>query len=130
MTGFDGANDQAVPGSFPIAEGDFANNGPAPDVRAGSGERSFAHSDESTAPQHYSSQDFSARSSSTFGQGFSSSTSQQVTFPVQSAGHHSLSTGQQVQAGKMTFKVPDFGDGSSADAEAGDDILSPTQSRS
>ena len=42
--GLDGANDQAVPGSFPhIAEKDFASSDPAPDVRPGFGDRSFAH---------------------------------------------------------------------------------------
>ena len=45
--GLDGANDQAVPGSFPhVAEKDFASSDPAPDVRPGFGDRSFAHGDE------------------------------------------------------------------------------------
>ena len=75
--GLDGANDQAVPGSFPhVAEKDFASSDPAPDVRPGFGDRSFAHGDENSAPDHYSKQDFSSGSSSTFGQNFSSSTSQ------------------------------------------------------
>jgi glycogenin glucosyltransferase len=79
LMGIDGADDQSIPGSFPnIADKDFD---PAPNVRTGSGDRSFAHGDESVAPQHYSSQDFSNGGSSTFGQGFSSSTSQQVTSP-------------------------------------------------
>jgi glycogenin glucosyltransferase len=112
-TGSDGANDNPTP----IAEKDFATQEHAPDVRKGSGQRSFAHGDESVAPQHYSSQDFSG-SSSTFGQNFSSSTE-----------HHGQ---QQVQSGNMTFNLPDFGDGSSADdaKTGGDDSLSPTQSRS
>ncbi|KAF1834763.1 nucleotide-diphospho-sugar transferase [Decorospora gaudefroyi] len=128
--GLDGANDPVVPGSFPIAEKDFADKPPAPHVRPGSGERSFAHGDESSAPQHYSTQDFSQGSSSTFGHEFSSSTAQPETSHDQSAGHHSLSSGRQIQAGKTTFTVPTFGDDSSSDAKAaGDDILSPTQSR-
>jgi glycogenin glucosyltransferase len=128
--GLDGANDQAVPGSFPhVAEKDFASSDPAPDVRSGSHNRSFAHGDESSAPDHYSKQDFSSGSSSTFGQNFSSSTSQ-VTSPEPTAGHHSLSSGRQVQAGGMTFTVPTFDDGTPADAQAAGDEVSPTQSRS
>jgi glycogenin glucosyltransferase len=105
LMGLAGANDQSIPGSFPnIADKDFASDDPAPNVRTGSGDRSFAHGDESVAPQHYSIQDFSNGGSSTFGQGFSSSTSQQVTSPDQTAGHHSLSAGHQIQApsGDMT----------------------------
>jgi glycogenin glucosyltransferase len=128
-SGFDGASEQAVPGSFPhVAEKDFASSDPAPDVRQSSGDRSFAHGDESSAPDHYSKQDFSSGSSSTFGQNFSSSTSQ-VTSHEQTAGHHSLSSGQQVQAGGMTFTLPTFDDGTSADTQATGDDLSPTQTR-
>jgi len=127
--GLDGANDQAVPGSFPhVAEKDFASSDPAPDVRPGFGDRSFAHGDENSAPDHYSKQDFSSGSSSTFGQNFSSSTSQ-ATAHEQSASHDSLASGQQVQSGGMTFTVPTFDDGTSADVQAAGDELSPTQSR-
>jgi glycogenin glucosyltransferase len=118
--GSDGANDNPTP----IAEKDFASQEHAPDFRKGSGQRSFAHGDESVAPQHYSSQDFSG-SSSTFGQNFSSSTEHHSS----SSEHHGQ---QQMQSGNMTFNLPDFGDGSSADdaKTGGDDSLSPTQSRS
>jgi glycogenin glucosyltransferase len=127
--GLDGADDKAVPGSFPhVVERDFASSDPAPDVRPSSGDRSFAQSEESFSPQHYSTQDFSSGSSSTFGHNFSSSTSQ-VTSKEQTAGHHSLSSGHQVQAGGTTFTVPAFDDDTSADAQAAGDDLSPTQSR-
>jgi glycogenin glucosyltransferase len=132
LMGLDGANDQPVPGSSPnIAGKDFVSNDTAPDVRKGSGDRSFAHGDESVAPQHYSSQDFSKGGSSTFGQDFSSSTSQQVTSPDQTAGHHSLSGGHQIQApnGNMTFTVPSFDDGSAAESKAEGHELSPTTTR-
>ncbi|KAI4714435.1 hypothetical protein J4E89_000115 [Alternaria sp. Ai002NY15] len=123
--GLDGANDQGIPGSFPsVVEKDFASSDPAPDVRPSSSDRSFAHGDESSAPQHYSQQDFSSGSSSTFGQNFSSSTSQ-VTSTEQTTSQSS----QSVQAGGMTFTVPVFEDGTSADAQAAGDDLSPTQSR-
>ena len=123
--GLDGANDQGIPGSFPsVVEKDFASSDPAPDVRPSSSDRSFAHGDESSAPQHYSQQDFSSGSSSTFGQNFSSSTSQ-VTSTEQTTSQSS----QSVQAGGMTFTVPSFEDGTSADAQAAGDDLSPTQSR-
>jgi glycogenin glucosyltransferase len=130
--GLDGANDQAIPGSFSnIADKDFASNEPAPDVRTGSGDRSFAHGDKSVAPQHYSSQDFSKGGSSTVGQGFSSLTSQQATSPDQTAGHHSLSGGHKIQApsGNMTFTVPSFDNSGSSDAKAEGHELSPTTTR-
>lgn len=39
-----------------------------------------------------------------------------------------LSSNQQVQAGQTTFKLPDFGTGSSSDGRvSGDEVLSPTQ---
>lgn len=127
--GLDGADDQAVSGSFPhVAEKDFASSDRAPDVRPGSGDRSFAHGDESSAPDHYSKQDFSSGSSSTFGQNFSSSTSQ-ITSHEQAVSHDSLSSGQQVQAGGMTFTVPTFNDGNPADAQGAGDEVSPTQGR-
>ena len=131
LMGLDGANDQPIPASFPsITEKDFVSNDTAPDVRTGSGERSFAHGDESVAPQHYSSQDFSRAASSTLGQDFSSSTSQQVTSPDQSAGHHSLSGGHQIQApGGNTFTVPSFDDGSATGSKAEGRELSPTTTR-
>jgi glycogenin glucosyltransferase len=130
--GLDGAKDQAIPGSFPdIADKDFADNDPVPDVRTGSGERSFAHGDESVAPQHYSSQDFSEGGSNTIGQGFSSTMSQPATSPDQTAGHHSLSGGHQLQApgGNMTFTAPSFDDGSASESKAEGHELSPTTTR-
>lgn len=127
--GLDGSSDQGVPGSFPaVAEKDFASSDPAPDVRPSSSDRSFAHGEGSSVPQHYSQQDFSSGSSSTFGQNFSSSTSQ-VTSTEQTTSQSSQSSSQQVQSGGMTFTVPVFEDGTSADAQPAGDDLSPTQSR-
>ncbi|KAF1935641.1 nucleotide-diphospho-sugar transferase [Clathrospora elynae] len=126
MPRHDGANDLIVPGSFSneqtIEKKDFAGHDPAPDVRAGSGERSFAHGDESTAPQHYSSLDFSSGSASTFGQGFSSEMSHSSSSAQQSS--------HQINSGNLSFTLPDFNDGGSSEAKAaGEDMWSPTQSR-
>ncbi|KAH9873298.1 hypothetical protein J1614_005696 [Plenodomus biglobosus] len=95
-----------------------ANDG-APDVRASVSERVFAAEgvleEHKAASQHISKQDFSSESSSTLGQSFSGL---------------SLNAGQQVQAGNMTFTLPDFADGAPAMAGAeADDTLSPTQTR-
>jgi glycogenin glucosyltransferase len=128
--GLDGANDQGIPGSSPnVAEKDFASSDPAPDVRPSSGDRSFAYGDEGSVPQHYSQQDFSSGASSTFGHNFSSSTTQ-VTSKEQTTSQSSLSSGEQVQAGGMTFTLPTFDNSNPADAQATGDDLSPTQSRS
>jgi len=148
----DGSADSQMPGAFPgtlgIAQKDFVgasasinsaqqSRGPAPDVRSSGSGRLFAPGgftsggDKAPTSQQLSSKDFTSGSTSTFGQNFSSSVSQDSnTAQHSSSPHHSLSTGHQVQAGKMTFTVPDFGEnGAGEAAPIGDDVLSPTQSR-
>ena len=151
-------NDEAVPGAFPsekaFAERDFASDIPsdeparqdlsaehtasdahAPAVRSSVSERYFAQEDSTTAEgkttePHFSTQDFTSGSSSTYGQEFSSSVSQHSADSRQSSQHHSLSSGEQIQAGNTTFTVPGFGENTTADAEAATaDVLSPTQSK-
>jgi glycogenin glucosyltransferase len=66
----------------------------------------------------FTSQGLSSVSSSSFSQTSSSSTLQQT----------STSSGQQMQSGRMTFTLPDFGkENESTIANAREEILSPTQ---
>lgn len=61
---------------------------------------------------------------------YSATTSQQQSSSYSSTQQSSSSAGQQVQSGKMTFTLPDFGkDNQLESAAAQDDVLSPTQAR-
>ncbi|CAO2653327.1 Nn.00g027380.m01.CDS01 [Neocucurbitaria sp. VM-36] len=96
----------------------------APEARGIAGQDFAGHTGT-----HASSQVLSSGSSSSHSQNWSSSTSQQSSSTQQSASQQqSGSMGQQIQAGKLTFTLPDFGDGNSSDTKTGkEDILSPTQ---
>ncbi|KAJ4361810.1 glycogenin glucosyltransferase [Neocucurbitaria cava] len=60
----------------------------------------------------------------------SSTTSQQSYSTQQSQQQQSSSTSQQIQAGKTTFTLPDFGDATSGETKVGrEEVLSPTQTK-
>lgn len=120
--GFDGIADQA---STQAAVGNITQQQSVPQttegtVTQGSGtnEKSEVNQQATNEGLFNSSQGLSSTSSFSFGQTISSSNSQQ-TFS---------SSGQQVQSGKMTFTLPDFGNDNKTEvAETREEILSPTQ---
>jgi glycogenin glucosyltransferase len=78
----------------------------------------------------FSSQGLSSQTSSSSTQNISSSTSHQFSSSQQSSTteHTSTSGGRQIQSGKMTFTLPDFGkDDKMEVASKQEDVLSPTQ---
>jgi glycogenin glucosyltransferase len=120
--GFDGIADEASTQAAVrnITQQQSVSKTTEENVTQGSGtsEKSKINQQATNEGLFNSSQGASSTSSSFFGQTTSSSNSQQ-TFS---------SSGQQVQSGKMTFTLPDFGNDNKTEvADTREEILSPTQ---
>ncbi|KAF2824882.1 nucleotide-diphospho-sugar transferase [Ophiobolus disseminans] len=123
LGGFDGSKDkdssQLASNKDGIAEVDFAQS-------LTSSDKDEINTGGSSEGLFFTSQGLSSVSSSAFAQDSSSSTSQTYSSTQESSSTQQSS--QQIQSGRMTFTLPDFGtDNSAPSTVAKDDILSPTQ---